>query len=406
MLPDHTRGGDMRRSTLLVVAVALLVLPAAAGLAGGKTGRPSNPRVSGPRNTTNQSPVYRFSARERGVPSTAIRFRCGVDSAPLQACARRYHAHLTVGSHVLAVLAVDRKGRKSHTVRVRITVTKPLPAGAQVVATIQMPERADPAWIAADASNVWVHQPDHVVRVSTSSNTIVAQISTPSIQYGYMATGAGAVWQANFAGASLLRIDPTTNTVAATIPLGGEPEGVAVTDGAIWVAEHAEGTVLRIDPTTNAIVKTINVGPAGSSGPLEMTAGAAAVWVNVPNENRVVHIDPSTNTVAGYVDESGQPIVDGTSVWIETGSGLDRIDPATDKVITHIALPGPNAWGAAGLGSVWVTTAFGLARVDEATNRLVGLLPNMPTADIAVTAGSVWLAAYGDTRLLRVKPVG
>lgn len=396
----------MRRSILLVVAVALFVLPGAAGLAGGKTGRPSRPRVSGPRRTTNQSPVYRFDARERGQPSTAIRFRCAVDSAPFHACARRYHAHLTVGSHVLAVLAVDRRGRKSRIVRVRIAVTQPLPAGAQVDATIQMPERADPAWIAADASNVWVHMPDHVVRVGTTSNTVVAQVSTPTIQYGYMASGAGAVWQTNFDGASLLRIDPTTNSVAATIPLGAAPEGVVVTDGAVWVAEHDQGAVVRIDPATNAVVKRINVGPSGSNGPLEMTVGAAGVWVNVPNENRVVHIDPSTNAVAGYVEESGQPIADGASVWVETRSGLDRIDPTTDKVVAHIALPGPNAWGAAGLGSVWVSTASGLARVDETTNRLVGLLPNTPKADIAVTAGSVWLAAYGDTRLLRVHSVG
>ena len=83
-----------------------------------------------------------------------------------------------------------------------------------------------------------------------------------------------------------------------------------------------------------------------------------------------------------------------------------RIDPATAQVVAHVAIPAPNAWGAAGLGSVWVTTNAGLVRVDEASNQLVGVLPNVPKGDLAVTAGSVWLAGYGNARLLRLQPVG
>lgn len=396
------------RARFLPVAAALLLLPVVAGLAGGQTARPSTPRVSGPRKTTNRSPVYRFSSRERGVSPSAIRFRCAVDLTSLRTCPHRYRAHLVVGRHVLDVQAVDRQGRKSHVVRVHISIARPTPAGARVVATIKMPARVDPQWIAADSSNVWVHAPEHVVRVDVTTNSIVAQIPTPPFQYGYTASGAGAVWQADFDNGSLLRIDPQRNAVVATIPLGNDaaPEGVAVADGAVWVAEHHQGAVVRIDPATNAVVKTIRVGPAGDGGPLEMTAGATGIWVNVPGANRVVHIDPSTNSVAGFVPESGQPIVDGSNVWVETGSGLDRIDPTTEHVIAHIPLPGPNAWGAAGLGSVWVSTGKGLARVDEATNRLVGLLLQTPKADIAVASGSVWLAAYGDPRLLRVQPIG
>jgi hypothetical protein len=53
-----------------------------------------------------------------------------------------------------------------------------------------------------------------------------------------------------------------------------------------------------------------------------------------------------------------------------------------------------------------VSTEKGLARVDETTDRLVGLLHDTPKADITVSAGSVWLAAYDDPRLLRLQPVG
>lgn len=398
----------MRRATLLVLGIAVFALPAAAGLARGQTARPSRPQVIGPRNTTNQSPVYRFSAREPGLPAAVIHFHCAIDSLHLRACPRRYHAHLGVGTHTLAVQAVDGKGRQSRVAHVHIIVTRALPPGGKIVATIQLPQRPDPAWIAADANDVWVHNPGSVVRVNPASNTIEALISTPPIDYGYLASGAGATWQSYFGGNSLLRIDPSTNKVVATISLGDDaaPEGVAVADGAAWVAEHHQGAVVRIDPATNTVVARVNVSPAGADGPLEMAAGPTGIWVNVPNENRVVHIDPSTNSIVGFVGESGQPIVDDTSVWVETSTGLDRIDPSTEHVIAHVPLPGPNAWGAAGMGSVWVTTTGGLARVDEATNRLVGLLPDVINADIAITAGSVWLSYYRDNRLVRVQPVG
>lgn len=398
----------MRRSMLLVIAAVLIAAPAGAGLAGQAQAGPSTPRVVGPRSTSDQAPVYRFSSHERGVAAGAIHFRCAVDSTKLHACLRRYRAHLAVGRHVLRVRGVDRKGRKSALARIAITVTAPFAPGAQVIATVGMPQVADPEWIAADASNVWVHTNDQVVRVSPASNTITARVPTPYLQYGYTVSGAGAVWQAFFEDDSLLRINPATNAVVATIPLGTDaaPEGVAVAGGSVWVAEHHQGAVVRIDPATNTVITTVGVGPTGADGPLEMTAGATGLWVNVPNENRVVHIDPATNAVVGFVAESGQPIADGTNVWVETGSGIDRIDPATGQIAAHISTPSPNAWGAAGLGSVWVTTTKGLARIDEATNHLVGLLPNVPKGDLAVTAGSVWLAGYGDAKLLRLQPVG
>ncbi len=51
-----------------------------------------------------------------------------------------------------------------------------------------------------------------------------------------VAVGAGAVWVANSADGTVSRIDPATNTVTATITLGGEPVAVAVSGTTVWVA--------------------------------------------------------------------------------------------------------------------------------------------------------------------------
>jgi hypothetical protein len=52
----------------------------------------------------------------------------------------------------------------------------------------------------------------------------------------YLAVGAGSVW---LAGASISEIDPVTDKVVRTIPVGGRtktPCGIAATQNAVWVS--------------------------------------------------------------------------------------------------------------------------------------------------------------------------
>ena len=54
-----------------------------------------------------------------------------------------------------------------------------------------------------------------------------------------MAVGEAAVWVANAAEGSVSRIDPATNEVDATIPVGNRLAGLAVAEDAIWVSVQA-----------------------------------------------------------------------------------------------------------------------------------------------------------------------
>ena len=92
-----------------------------------------------------------------------------------------------------------------------------------------------------------------------------------------MAVGDGAVWVVDRADNAVVRIDPATNAVTTTIPVGGSPDGIAVGEGAVWVANSADGTVSRIDPQTNKVVKTITVG----GSPQAVTVADGRVWVSV-----------------------------------------------------------------------------------------------------------------------------
>ena len=55
-------------------------------------------------------------------------------------------------------------------------------------------------------------------------------------------------------------IDPTTNTVTATINVGTAPHGMAFDGTNIYVTEYGDDTVSVIDPTTNTVTATIDVG--------------------------------------------------------------------------------------------------------------------------------------------------
>ena len=314
---------------------------------------------------------------------------------PGQRCSKRYEStYRRYGFSCRSGKLVRRKPPKP-----------PLPPGASVQATIALGATLDPIWLAATEDAVWVRGESELIRIDPATNGIVARVATPPIGFGYVAVGEGAVWQTSFGADSLLRIDSASNQVVATIPLGegAAPEGVGVTPSAVWVALHNQGMVARIDPATNEVVSRIQVGPAGRNGPLKLAAGPAGVWVDVPNLRSVVHIDPQTNAVVGRVSPGGVPVVDGSAVWVVDVASVGRIDPATHQIATITSLPAVRADGTAGLGSVWVTTSTGLVRIDQATNKVVGKL-GIDKGDLAVGAGSVWVAQYGTGRLLRVAP--
>ena len=243
-----------------------------------------------------------------------------------------------------------------------------------------------------------------------ATSAITGQIPMNWMEYGYVATGAGAVWQSDYENDALLRIDPVAGKVVASIPVGSQPLGVAVTEGSVWVADEHSEAVTRIDPKTNRVVATITIGQPGPAGPQIMTAGPGGVWVDVHNMDEVVRIDAATNSVGLQVPLDGPVASDGKEVWIgiEGPNGLAevvRIDPVSGKAITTVHLDSRGIDGLAiGLGSVWVI-AGGLTRIDAATGRIVGRLDlGGDGGSVVVAGGAVWLTADGQPYVLRISP--
>ena len=82
--------------------------------------------------------------------------------------------------------------------------------------------------------------------------------------------------------ASISQINPETLETVQTIPIGSPTVShvvvpIAAGLGSLWAVDDLAGRVLRIDPTTGAVTATIRIG----GHPWNVAVGANRVWVTV-----------------------------------------------------------------------------------------------------------------------------
>ena len=207
--------------------------------------------------------------------------------------------------------------------------------------------------------------------------------------------------------------------VTATIPVGSFPRDIAVGTGAVWVSVidfNAGGperhSIVPIDPATNEIVATIPVGTAGN-----LAAGSDAVWmidtVEGPQDT-VLRIDPATNEVVAGITVGPYAFdvaVDSTGVWVTRdidGRGqlgeVIRIDPATNEIAVRIPVDGRLRDVVVGEGGVWVVDSTStlrrepsLVHVDPGSNEVVGRIPGLASLNVATGGGFVWIQGWLST---------
>ena len=262
---------------------------------------------------------------------------------------------------------------------------------------------------------------------------------------------------------SLVRIDPTTNAVSETIPVGRKASGVAVGDGHVWVASFAEGTVWRIDPKNRQSVvipvkgsptgvaagrgsmlvgdgpehKLVSLDPAGGgvrfvtqlqgdpSGNVAVAAGREGIWfadatggiagtveaaVKAGATSTQVDVPADrTSLLSAYESFDGLAVGEG-AIWVAGdtfGRSIWRIDPASKRVVAKVALPFVPGAVAAGEGAVWVTSLLDdtVVKIDPASNRIVRRIRvGRGVNDIAAGDGAVWVTSSLDRVVSRIDP--
>jgi virginiamycin B lyase len=310
---------------------------------------------------------------------------------------------LLLGSAVLQpAQRTPRPGVKTAGVKIPIERLKP-------DAVFAVP--GTPDWLAIDEA-VWVsNKPrDSISRLDPKTNTVAATIPVGKRPCSGIAAGFGSVWVPNCGDDTLSRVDLKTGAVTATIKttIGNSEGSIVAGAGSIWLMTDAKGTLARFDPATNAVVAEIYVAP-GSYG---LAFGEDAVWVTSTEHSSVARVDPRTNLIVETIPVGKAPrfvAAGGGAVWtLNQGDGtVSRIDATTNKVVATIdvGVPGPGGEIAVGEGSVWVTAfEFPLSRIDPSTNTVVQQFAGKGGDAVRVGLGSVWLSNLEAGNIWRIDP--
>lgn len=182
--------------------------------------------------------------------------------------------------------------------------------------------------------------------IDTTSDTVAATIKVGNDPYGVAVTKDGKkVYVTDYKAYKVSAIDTTTNKVTSTVPVGKTPVGVAVTpDGKkTYVANEADNTVSVIDTATNKAKTTVKVGsnPYGIS----VAPDGKKVYVTNSGGSTVSIVDTTTNkvtsTISGLSYPGGITInPTGTAVYVSSGNAnvVYVIDTATNKVKAKIGV--------------------------------------------------------------------
>jgi DNA-binding beta-propeller fold protein YncE len=254
------------------------------------------------------------------------------------------------------------------------------------------------------------------VRLPLDSLPIVARIAVPS-RPDWLAMGFGSVWVVDYRPPSLVRIDPATNRVIASIPLTGHAcLGIAVMRDALWVADCEHHGVVQIDPVTNRVARTIPIDfRVDDEGALIAADGSLWLFVtdSLAASSTLERVDPATGRIQARIPVgAGAYVVAGDSVtlWVSAthGAELERIDAGYNAVTAHVAVTPRPKFLALGAGGVWVLhQATGSVSLIDPERAVVvaTVAAGVPTpwGDITTGAGAVWVSVDG-TPVTRIDP--
>jgi Tol biopolymer transport system component len=290
-------------------------------------------------------------------------------------------------------------------------------------------------WVAA--SNGDGSGEGRVLHLDPVTGDVVADILVPTVPTwevggGGLATGDGSVWvagaiqaprssgsQGGGSEAVLVRIDAATDRVVSIIDLGGQSAAdVAVDENAAWVlifADDRKLELIRVDPSTDRVAARIPVAASYGRNVLahggNVIVAANEVSGSTVGNSVLFLVDPSANEVIGKlgIRSMGWPAMDNDGIaWIATGDRLLTVNPATLDVYADVALRSTGDALAAGNGGIWFldpSDRGAVHRYNTATGEVdvSANLPNEASTPVAMalSPGGVWVLDY-DLKIVRI----
>jgi hypothetical protein len=295
-------------------------------------------------------------------------------------------------------LAIPARPRAPRIIRPGVSnpeVARPL---NQLVPEAIFPVEGSPDWSVMAKDSVWISSArvNHVVQLIPSTNKVgfIVDVQRPC---SGLAFGFDSVWVPSCGTHMLTRINQTTGKAVAEIaadPANSEG-GITVGAGSIWMVVKPSN-LIRVNPKSNSVIATIPL-PSSSDNP---TFADGFVWVTSFGHDQLLKIDPASNTVVGSVAIGPKPrflTVGAGSIWtLNQGDGtVSRVDIKSDRVVATIqcGIPGPGGEITFGAGSVWAAIFdFPLTQIDTTTNTVVKQWAGQGGDGVRFGFGSVWLS--------------
>lgn len=306
------------------------------------------------------------------------------------------------------------------------TVTRPsdvtrLPLGPMEDLRVVLAE--DPDRLAVGFGSLWVQRSDGAVVRLDADGKVLATID-PDLYQPPPCAGIGvsdhAVWTCATHG-TLVRIDPRTNKIAATIavPKVNEQGRLTSAGGHLWVLTGDGDQLTGIEEKTDQLTEPIPLDSYCTD--VADTVEDRELWIACAYAGEVLRVDLETGEVTARITDL--PLATSVSVaedvWVGFDGGLARIDPESLQV-TAIHDPHP-AGGAirASADAVWVrepkiegspsagaTNPSFLTRLDPATGTTLRIAATglASGGDAIEYDGAMWATSYDDQTLVRLTP--
>jgi DNA-binding beta-propeller fold protein YncE len=229
---------------------------------------------------------------------------------------------------------------------------------------------------------------------------------------------------------TLVRIDPATNRVVDSIPVGPGASSVTFGDGYLWVTSREDRTLWRVDPKTGRARVTRLAG--GTPLDVAVRHGLAVVTYG-PFTVGYELIDARSGASEGSLhlpgaDDAQAPVAAGADgIWLAASgfagenvglvtraplvsgpaTALERVPIPENPHFLFFYTPDSGSYNdvAVGAGGVWLARDTGpfLKRIDPKAKRVVATieLPFQPKS-LAVGAGAVWVTGLFDDVLARL----
>jgi hypothetical protein len=293
----------------------------------------------------------------------------------------------------------------------------PFDGRAESVRVLEDPATA----LGSGFGSLWLgDEAGRLLRIDPGSGSVVATIELGAVPCGPVLPVATSIWLTTCgdgitsAGSETVRVDPETNAIAGTYPGGGgDGIGISAMNGLVWfVSDVQAGTLTAVDAVTGERVRDLSV-----DAPVRfLTAGFGSLWVSPIGRPAVLRLDPVTGREQAAIALSGDAgylVTSVDSIWVAEPHQwvVGRIDPALDRLSAEFGAPmGVGSLTVADSGSIWTLGDTGVLAIDPDASPAADqfsvpahiAFDAVGTHVLALIGSSAWFADR--TELLRIDP--